>query len=169
MNSSKNFRYALSAAFLAAFTGIALANGDGGGGGGPDTSPAPLPDRSIEREYHAALFRTAWSKGLPIADIDGNGKVNGEDMDAFSAALRADMNGDSRLDAADIPAMFEAWIAGDDSGDVNADGGVDGGDIEALFVALDAFSLPSSWQLHKALKAAGIESETTYPSEPDGQ
>lgn len=47
----------------------------------------------------------------------------------------ADFNGDGGIDGADVEAFFVAWETGSVSADVNEDGGVDGADVEAFFVA----------------------------------
>ncbi|MEY3231555.1 MAG: hypothetical protein RL689_1644 [Planctomycetota bacterium] len=45
----------------------------------------------------------------------------------------ADFNGDGGVDGADVEAFFDAWTAGDQAADVNLDGGVDGTDVETFF------------------------------------
>jgi len=45
----------------------------------------------------------------------------------------ADFNGDGGVDGADVEAFFMAWEAAEPSADVNADGGIDGGDVEFFF------------------------------------
>ncbi|MBS0196530.1 MAG: hypothetical protein JSR77_07215 [Planctomycetes bacterium] len=50
-------------------------------------------------------------------------------------ACPADFNGDGGVDGADVEAFFTAWEAGDASADVNTDGGIDGADVEVFFTA----------------------------------
>ncbi|MBX3410266.1 MAG: matrixin family metalloprotease [Phycisphaeraceae bacterium] len=50
----------------------------------------------------------------------------------------ADFNGDGGVDGGDVEAFFLAWEAGDPAADVNGDGGIDGGDVETFFVAWEA-------------------------------
>ncbi len=50
----------------------------------------------------------------------------------------ADYNGDGGVDGADVEAFFIDWQAGDPAADVNQDGGVDGGDVETFFLAWEA-------------------------------
>jgi hypothetical protein len=106
---------------------------------------------------HIDLFLKAWENGLKIADADRSGEIDGADVEAFFRALAADMNGDGRLDAADIPAMFEAWAQGIDAGDVNLDGGVDGGDLEAFFLAISEYTLPSATDLAEAILTPEVD------------
>src|SRR5262249_14482305 len=47
----------------------------------------------------------------------------------------ADFNGDGGIDGADVDAFFLAWEGGDAAADVNLDGGVDGSDVE-LFLGV---------------------------------
>ena len=47
----------------------------------------------------------------------------------------ADFNGDGGVDGADVEAFFAAWENGLPESDVNADGGIDGADVEAFFTA----------------------------------
>lgn len=64
-------------------------------------------------------FREAWMARIPpmparcIADFNGSGGVDGDDVAAF----------------------FISWVASDFETDVNANGGVDGGDVETFFIA----------------------------------
>jgi len=46
-----------------------------------------------------------------------------------------DFNGDGGIDGADVDAFFAAWSAGQAGADVNRDGGVDGSDVDAFFAA----------------------------------
>jgi Fungalysin metallopeptidase (M36)/Fungalysin/Thermolysin Propeptide Motif len=50
----------------------------------------------------------------------------------------ADFNGDGGVDGADVEAFFIAWQAADSSADVNQDGGVDGQDLAAFFIPWQA-------------------------------
>ena len=50
----------------------------------------------------------------------------------------ADFNGDGGVDGADVQAFFETWEAGATCGDANGDGGVDGGDVERFMLAWEA-------------------------------
>ncbi len=50
----------------------------------------------------------------------------------------ADFNGDGGVDGADVEAFFVPWQEGDAAADVNGDGGVDGADVETFFVAWQA-------------------------------
>ena len=50
----------------------------------------------------------------------------------------ADFNGDGGVDGADLQAFFEAWEAGSVCGDANGDGGVDGADVERFMLAWEA-------------------------------
>jgi hypothetical protein len=47
----------------------------------------------------------------------------------------ADFNGDGGVDGADVEAFFSSWQAGESLADVNFDGGVDGSDVESFFAA----------------------------------
>lgn len=50
----------------------------------------------------------------------------------------ADFNGDGGVDGGDVEAFFVAWEAGGSVADVNRDGGVDGADVEYFFVRWEA-------------------------------
>lgn len=50
----------------------------------------------------------------------------------------ADFNGDGGIDGADVEAFFVAWETGDPGSDVNSDGGVDGADVETFFVSWES-------------------------------
>jgi Galactose oxidase, central domain len=50
----------------------------------------------------------------------------------------ADFNGDGGVDGADVEAFFIAFEAGDAAADTNGDGGVDGSDVEAFFLPWQA-------------------------------
>lgn len=50
-------------------------------------------------------------------------------------ACVADFNGDGGVDGADVNAFFAAWEAGVPAADANLDGGVDGSDAESFFFA----------------------------------
>ncbi|MCX5691537.1 MAG: M12 family metallo-peptidase, partial [Planctomycetota bacterium] len=45
----------------------------------------------------------------------------------------ADVNGDGGVDGSDVQAFFEVWESGEPVADFNADGGVDGADVETFF------------------------------------
>jgi hypothetical protein len=47
----------------------------------------------------------------------------------------ADFNGDGGVDGADVEAFFRVWETGEAGGDVNQDGGVDGADIGTFITA----------------------------------
>lgn len=47
----------------------------------------------------------------------------------------ADYNGDGGVDGSDVEAFFIDWEAGNAGADVNQDGGIDGGDVETFFAA----------------------------------
>ncbi len=57
---------------------------------------------------------------------------------ALTPRCPADFNGDGGVDGGDVDAFFVSWEAGDPSADVNFDGGVDGGDVDTFFVAWEA-------------------------------
>ncbi|MBX3408378.1 MAG: M36 family metallopeptidase [Phycisphaeraceae bacterium] len=50
----------------------------------------------------------------------------------------ADFNGDGGVDGADVEAFFLAWEIGESQADVNEDGGVDGADVEVFFIAWES-------------------------------
>ncbi|MBL8999715.1 MAG: hypothetical protein JNK25_01100 [Phycisphaerae bacterium] len=50
-----------------------------------------------------------------------------------SCGCPADYNGDGGVDGSDVEAFFTQWEASEGCSDVNQDGGVDGGDVEAFF------------------------------------
>jgi WD40 repeat protein len=50
----------------------------------------------------------------------------------------ADFNGDGGVDGQDVEAFFLAWEVGNSSADVNQDGGVDGQDVEVFFLAWES-------------------------------
>jgi hypothetical protein len=54
------------------------------------------------------------------------------------AFCAADFNGDGGIDGGDIEAFFVAWEAGDGAADVNEDGGIDGGDVQEFFTLWEA-------------------------------
>ncbi|MBL9000442.1 MAG: hypothetical protein JNK25_04830 [Phycisphaerae bacterium] len=67
-------------------------------------------------------------------------RIGGNTLTAFGAGVFtldfqcfADFNGDGGVDGADVEAFFTAWEAGSPAADVNLDGGTDGGDVEAFF------------------------------------
>lgn len=62
------------------------------------------------------------------ADSNGNGIP-----DECETPCPADFNGDGGVDGADVEAFFAAWTNADSAADVNEDGGVDGADVEAFF------------------------------------
>jgi hypothetical protein len=51
-----------------------------------------------------------------------------------------DFNGDGGIDGSDVDAFFIAWTAGDLASDVNQDGGIDGSDVDTFFLAWEAGS-----------------------------
>ncbi|MBL8999641.1 MAG: hypothetical protein JNK25_00730 [Phycisphaerae bacterium] len=57
---------------------------------------------------------------------------------ADGAFCPADFNGDGGVDGSDVEAFFLAWENGDPTADVNLDGGIDGSDVEAFFLAWEA-------------------------------
>jgi hypothetical protein len=65
-------------------------------------------------------------------------RVNADPVDVCPA----DFNGDGGIDGADVEAFFVAWEAGSEQADVNSDGGVDGADAEVFFVAWEAGGCP---------------------------
>lgn len=91
---------------------------------------APAPGWTLETA--AAINGAGW--------IVGNGTLLGFPR-AFALVpfhCYADFNGDGGVDGADVEAFFVAWEAGLPTADVNEDGGVDGGDVEAFFVVWEA-------------------------------
>jgi hypothetical protein len=52
-----------------------------------------------------------------------------------AAICIADFNGDGGVDGADVEAFFVAWVIAEPLADVNQDGGIDGADIETFFIA----------------------------------
>ncbi|MBX3409710.1 MAG: beta-propeller fold lactonase family protein [Phycisphaeraceae bacterium] len=50
----------------------------------------------------------------------------------------ADFNGDGGVDGQDVEAFFLAWEVGESAADVNQDGGVDGQDVEIFFLAWES-------------------------------
>ncbi|MBL9000732.1 MAG: hypothetical protein JNK25_06305 [Phycisphaerae bacterium] len=144
-----NRTFALSLSSLVLSSGFAFA------GGTPDSGTIPDGgfDNSLVRELHINAYMRAWESGLPIADVDGSGGVDGDDIEAFYRALAADVNGDGTLNKYDIIPMFAVWSEGGAAGDLNFDGGVDGADLEAFFTALEQFTLPSVEELSKSVEA----------------
>ncbi len=57
---------------------------------------------------------------------------------ADGAFCPADFNGDGGVDGSDVEAFFRAWENGYPTADVNLDGGIDGSDVEAFFLAWEA-------------------------------
>lgn len=56
----------------------------------------------------------------------------------IALACRADFNGDGGIDGADVDAYFAAWRTGDALTDMNEDGGVDGADVERFYELWEA-------------------------------
>lgn len=61
------------------------------------------------------------------------GLAERELLSLVALRCRADFNGDGGVDGADVDAYFAAWRTGDMLTDVNDDGGVDGADVERFF------------------------------------
>lgn len=57
---------------------------------------------------------------------------------ASECGCPADFNGDGGVDGADVEAFYAAWEAGHPAADVNSDGGVDGADVETFYAAWEA-------------------------------
>ncbi|MBX3382233.1 MAG: hypothetical protein KF864_01870 [Phycisphaeraceae bacterium] len=71
----------------------------------------------------------------------GDGVAGGDALYSFTIVGEpcvGDFNGDGGVDGADVEAFFLAWEFADDSADVNQDGGVDGSDVEFFFSAWEA-------------------------------
>ncbi len=73
----------------------------------------------------------------PSTPDTGTGPSPMADRGAFErpGPCLADFNGDGGVDGGDIEAFFLLWETGEAGGDVNEDGGVDGGDIGAFITA----------------------------------
>lgn len=69
-------------------------------------------------------FMAAWGSQDTGFDIDGSGKVDGEDLGLFLSAETAAASGDT-----DIEALLGAWGTADPDWDLNGDGIVDGIDL----------------------------------------
>ncbi len=70
-----------------------------------------------------------------------HGKSPPTEMDFVTIDLStcfADTNGDGGVDGSDVEAFFLAWEAAAPLGDFNLDGGVDGADVEAFFLAWES-------------------------------
>jgi hypothetical protein len=67
------------------------------------------------------------------ATIAGSYSVRLSDNNLSIVFNFADFNGDGGIDGSDIEAFFFAWVLGSGWADVNGDGGIDGADIEAFF------------------------------------
>jgi hypothetical protein len=84
------------------------------------------------------------NQGGPVLGTDGTLVMasTGNFVKAWrtSSSCIADFNGDGGIDGGDIEAFFFAWEAGDATADVNADGGVDGGDVATFFVLWESGS-----------------------------
>jgi hypothetical protein len=76
------------------------------------------------------------SRHLLLGVTDDGDPITTNRLVAFVLTLpvcAADFNGDGGVDGADVEAFFEAWENGQTSADVNADGGIDGADVEFFF------------------------------------
>lgn len=73
----------------------------------------------------------------PATPDSGTGPAPMADRGAYErpGPCLADFNGDGGVDGADVEAFFRVWETGEAGGDVNQDGGVDGADIGTFITA----------------------------------
>ena len=88
-------------------------------------------------------LRIAYAVSDDGKTIVGNA-ARGFHTEAFVAHLgstcgcAADFNGNGGVEGGDVEAFFEAWSNGVGCGDVNQDGGIDGSDVESFFRVWEA-------------------------------
>jgi hypothetical protein len=82
------------------------------------------------------------NQGAPVLGTDGTLVIasTGTLVRAYrsTGSCPADFNGDGGIDGADVEAFFLVWQTGDPAADVNHDGGVDGGDVQTFFILWEA-------------------------------
>ena len=66
-------------------------------------------------------------------DVEGDGVLQ-INCDSFDKPCEGDLNGDDRVDGADLGLMLSQW-GSDGSADINGDGSVDGADLGLLLSA----------------------------------
>jgi hypothetical protein len=98
-------------------------NGEWRWGGLPHAGIQDLEVKIIPGGYE--LWMSCLSRGLAVLSIT-------------TPACPADFNGDGGVDGSDVEAFFLAWESGENAADVNGDGGVDGADAEHFFVRWEA-------------------------------
>ncbi len=106
----------------------------------------PLPPGTYTVTVQPTVTSTAGGAALDGEIVggvlpSGNSAAGGVAQWSFTVeqeACVADYNGDGGVDGSDVEAFFVSWQDGDAGADVNEDGGVDGGDVEFFFTRWEA-------------------------------
>lgn len=88
--------------------------------------------------YAVVRLRSEAAAGACGPSDDVGGALIRIAFEPEAPACPADFNGDGGVDGADVEAFFVAWEAAETGADVNQDGGIDGADIETFFVSWEA-------------------------------
>jgi RHS repeat-associated protein len=87
----------------------------------------------ILQNWRADVVATANSTGTLIERMRYSAYGAGVTY-LYQGTVRGDFNGDGGVDGDDVDAFFAAWSVADSSADANLDGGVNGDDVDAWFV-----------------------------------